>query len=91
MKVQAEVSIYPLRTDKLGNVIERFQDDLQSSGLTINKGSMSSTVTGGIDQMFTALKHAFTQSATDHQIVMVLKVSNACPLPALNEGSKEHE
>jgi len=41
---------------------------------------MSTTVTGEIGIMFTALADAFAKAATNGQVVMTITISNACPV-----------
>lgn len=79
MNVQAEVSLYPLRTSELGEAIEGFLGDLKDARLTVRKGNMSSTLAGDVDEVFAALGRAFKVVASRGQVVLVLTVSNACP------------
>jgi uncharacterized protein YqgV (UPF0045/DUF77 family) len=79
MNVQAEVSLYPLRTQNLGRPIDGFLDGLHAAGLTVEPGRMSSTVQGDVETVFTTLGNAFRDAAEEHQVVLILKVSNACP------------
>ena len=44
-------------------------------------GPMSSVALGEEEQVFSALKEAFVKSAEGGQVVWVLTLSNACPLP----------
>jgi len=80
MIVQAEVSLYPLRTPSLAGPIAVFLERLRHAGLEIEAGPMSSRVVGEGDQVFTALADAFDHVATDHHVVLSVKVSNACPV-----------
>jgi uncharacterized protein YqgV (UPF0045/DUF77 family) len=79
MNVQAEISLYPLRTDDLGHAIEEFLRDLKAAGLTVQPGNMSSTVSGDVNAVFSTIGAAFAAAAEDSQVVLVMKVSNACP------------
>lgn len=80
MNVQAEISLYPLRSDDLGNAIEAFLRDLNVAGLTVKPGNMSSTVSGDVNAVFSTMGAAFAAVAEDSQVVLVMKVSNACPI-----------
>lgn len=79
MKVQAEISLYPLRTTSLSKPIEKFCRSLEESGCEVSPGAMSTRVSGETDTLFDALRRAFQAAADDGQIVMTLKISNACP------------
>ncbi len=80
MNVQAEISLYPLRTADLGNAIEAFIRDLKAAGLTVQPGNMSSIVSGDVSAVFSTMGAAFAAAAEDSQVVLVMKVSNACPV-----------
>jgi uncharacterized protein YqgV (UPF0045/DUF77 family) len=80
MIVQAEVSLYPLRTEKLSRPIEAFCRLLTEAGLEIRPGPMSSYVLGDSTVIFPALQQAFKHIADKNEIVMTLKISNACPI-----------
>ncbi|MFW6106868.1 MAG: YkoF family thiamine/hydroxymethylpyrimidine-binding protein [bacterium] len=79
MNVQAEISLYPLRTDNLGHAIGRFLKALNAAGLTMQPGNMSSTVSGDVNAVFSTMGTAFAIAAEDSQVVLIIKVSNACP------------
>ena len=79
MNVQAEISLYPLRTEDLGNVIDAFLRDVRAADLTVQPGNMSSTVSGDVNAVFSTMGAAFAAVAEDGQVVLVMKVSNACP------------
>ena len=79
MKIQAEVSIYPLRISNLSKPIEEFWDALKHNELEIESGSMSTRITGDSDTVFVALRSAFTSVIEEYEVVMSVKMSNACP------------
>ncbi|NLX60325.1 MAG: hypothetical protein GXY74_14710 [Phycisphaerae bacterium] len=79
MNIQAEVSLYPLRIGELGTALHAFLATLQESGLEVQAGHMSSMVTGEAETVFTAAGRAFSAAAQNHEVVLVLKASNACP------------
>jgi uncharacterized protein YqgV (UPF0045/DUF77 family) len=80
MNVQAEISLYPLRTDDMGHAIGRFLGALNAAGLKVEPGNMSSIVSGDVNAVFSAMDVAFAATAEDSQVVLVMKVSNACPV-----------
>jgi len=79
MKVQAEVSLYPLRTQDVGGVVEGFIRRLRDQGIDLIIGPMSTRISGESKQVFDALRDGFAQVAEEHQVVLTVKASNACP------------
>jgi len=79
--ISAQLSLYPLGQDDLSPAIQSVLATLQRWRLPYEVGSMS-TVTWGDDQtLFSALREAFL-AATEHgPAVLVVTLSNACPLP----------
>lgn len=77
--ISAELSLYPLREADLGPAILEFVDELRQEGLKIQPGSMSTLLVGPRDQVFEALKRAFTAASRRHQIVLRMVISNGCP------------
>ena len=86
MNIQAEVSLYPLQTQEIGKAIHGFVGDLECAGLTVRKGSMSTAVSGDVDAVFAAVGKAFRTVANGSQVVLVLKMSNACPSDGATKG-----
>ncbi len=79
MNVQAEISLYPLRTEAVGPAVESFVSGLKESSLETDTGVMSTRVTGELSEVFCGISNAFARVAEQHEAVVVLKVSNACP------------
>jgi len=88
MKIQAQVSIYPLKTETLAQPVEEFCRRLLAPGLTVIAGSMSTLIVGESDGVFRAVKGVFQTLAAEYDVVMDLKVSNACP-DAVETGHRE--
>ena len=88
MRIQAQVSIYPLKTEALAPPVEQFCRRLQAPDLTVIAGSMSTLIVGESDGVFQAVKRAFQALAAEYDVVMDLKVSNACP-DAVETGRRE--
>ena len=78
MKVQAEVSLYPLRQNDLNEPIQKFIESLRSNNLKVKTGSMSSVVSGEESIVFQSLQKAFEQAAQKYEVVLTAKISNAC-------------
>ena len=79
MNVQAEISLYPLRSRDLRKPIESFLRELEAAGLSVRPGMMSSVVAGEESTVFSKVGAAFRTVAENGQVVLVMKVSNACP------------
>lgn len=79
MKVRAEISLYPLKTTELSSPIDEFCRILKAQGLEVQIGPMSSSVSGECKDLFEAVKEAFEKLAEKYQVVMTVKISNACP------------
>lgn len=78
MNIQAEVSLYPLRTEELAGPIETFCETLTDGGLAVQPGAMSTRIAGECEGLFTALGRAFGRIAQAHDVVLIVKVSNCC-------------
>ncbi len=79
MKVQAEVSLYPLRQEDLSVPIGRFVKVLENYKLYIKTGTMSSVIFGDSRVVFKGLQDAFEQLGKEYDVVMTAKISNTCP------------
>jgi len=79
MKIQAEISMYPLRVTELSRPIDEFCRMLQSHGLEVQLGPMSSLISGESKDVFKAVQEAFERLVEKYQIVVAVKFSNACP------------
>jgi uncharacterized protein YqgV (UPF0045/DUF77 family) len=82
MTVSAQISLYPLRQERLGPTIEAFRLALERHGFEAQVGPMSTLVIGESDRIFRALQHGFEAAAEGRQVAMLVTVSNACPTPA---------
>lgn len=80
MIVSAQVSIYPLRQDRLSPAIAAVSDALQAAGLRPEVGPMSTLVTGETIAVFRGLEDAFSRAGALGHVVMTITVSNACPV-----------
>ena len=82
MKVQAQISIYPLKTSSLSEAIDEFCRKLKDKGLKVQTRTMDSFVIGASDVIFKSVREAFEQIAEKYDVVMDFKISNACPKEA---------
>ena len=81
MFLAAQVSIYPMRKAHLTEPIDRALKVFEASGLDVSTGPMSSIVAGEGEALFTALRDAFQGIAENDPVVMVVTLSNTCPVP----------
>lgn len=79
MIIQAEVSLYPLRTTDLSEVIDDFVNALSDSPLKCTTHAMSTHIVGESKIVFERISEAFARVSDRSQVVLLLKVSNACP------------
>jgi len=77
----AQVSLYPLRQASIGPPIREAVRVFRKHGLKTRVGEMSTLVWGEEGALFAALQEAFHQAAEGGDAVMVVMLSNACPLP----------
>jgi uncharacterized protein YqgV (UPF0045/DUF77 family) len=77
----AQISIYPLRQDRLGPAVETVRAALEAHGLEPQIGSMSTVVVGEASMIFAALRQAFDQATNSGEVVMTVTIANACPIP----------
>jgi uncharacterized protein YqgV (UPF0045/DUF77 family) len=87
-RVSAQVSLYPLRQQDISAAIDETLEILARCDLRLEPGRMSTLITGDADAIFKALQAAFTQSARTGEVVMVVTISNACPLDVPQEPAK---
>jgi uncharacterized protein YqgV (UPF0045/DUF77 family) len=80
MTISAQISIYPLRQERLSPAIQAVSRALAGAGLQPEVGPMSTLVTGEADIVFAALQEAFVQAAATGHVVLTVTLSNACPV-----------
>ena len=78
----AQVSLYPLRQERLSPVIEEVLHIFREHGLKVQPGPMSTLISGEDGAIFAAIQNAFTHAAERGEVVMVVTLSNACPVAA---------
>jgi uncharacterized protein YqgV (UPF0045/DUF77 family) len=80
MVISAQVSLYPLRQERLSPAIQAVRETLTAAGLQPQSGPMSTLVMGEAVTVFAALQEAFARAAALGAVVMTVTVSNACPV-----------
>jgi uncharacterized protein YqgV (UPF0045/DUF77 family) len=78
--ISAQVSLYPLHQAHVSPAIEQALHVLQAHGLVVRPGDISTIVTGDDEAVFLSLKELFEQAAHQGDVVMVVTISNACPM-----------
>lgn len=79
MLTSAQISIYPLRQERLSPAVQAVSEALEARGLRAEVGPMSTLVTGEAAEVFDALQEAFAKAAASGHVVMTVTLSNACP------------
>ncbi len=85
MKIQAELSLYPLKTDLIENAVANSIKELSKSGISVVPGQMSTLVAGESDGIFRVVGECFEKACRTDKIVLVVKFSNACPEKAMGK------
>ena len=83
--ISAQVSLYPLGQGSLSPAIEEALRIFRDRGLEVQPGTMSTIVVGDDQSVFLALQGAFGHVAEQGHLVMVVTVSNACPVKSRAE------
>jgi uncharacterized protein YqgV (UPF0045/DUF77 family) len=80
MQIAAQISLYPLKQQKLSPAIETAWRVLEEKGLALQKGGMSTVVAGEAVEVFAAVQEVFLKSAEIGPVSLVVTFSNACPI-----------
>ena len=78
IKVQAEISLYPLGQKNFTKPIGLFCELLQKNGIEVRIGPMSSLISADSKVFFRCLTEAFEKIANEYKVVLTAKISNAC-------------
>jgi len=68
-----------LHQNDLTEPIQQFIESLRNENLNVKTGSMSSVISGDSKIVFQSLQKAFAQAAQKYEVVLTVKISNACP------------
>jgi uncharacterized protein YqgV (UPF0045/DUF77 family) len=80
--ISVQVSLYPLRQPHLGPTISGVLEVFRARGLEVTPGTMSTVIVGDSDAVFDGLKASFQSAAALSDVVMVVSISNCCPVSA---------
>lgn len=78
--ISAQVSVYPLRQERLAPAIDSVLEAFRREGIEVRVGAMSSVVAGETGPVFAALREGFERAAAMGEVVLVATLSNACPV-----------
>ncbi|HPX96264.1 MAG TPA: YkoF family thiamine/hydroxymethylpyrimidine-binding protein [Brevefilum fermentans] len=76
--ITAQFSLYPLRQSSLSQTINLALDALEDFNLKTQPGSMSTVISGTQRAVWGGLQGAFSNAASQAEVVMVVTISNAC-------------
>ena len=79
MYIQAELSLYALRTRDLSTPIDLFSKIFEGQEVRVISGPMSTLVGGESSLVLKLIEEAFEAVSQNYEIVLTAKVSNACP------------
>ena len=80
MFISAQVSLYPLRETHLSPALDDALRIFRDNGLDVSPGDMSTVVSGEDEALFAAIKDVFRKTSERGDVVMVVTLSNACPV-----------
>lgn len=79
MKITFQVSIYPIAKKDFKKPINNFISELKKEKLDVEVHETSTIGSGEIENVFDALKKAYTSAAKQGDTVMVLTLVNGAP------------
>jgi len=79
--VGVQVSLYPLGQADLLPAIQDVWDVLEQAGPQVQPGPLSTLVYGEDQAVLAALQEGFRRAAGKGPAVMVITLTNACPMP----------
>lgn len=88
MEIAAQISVYPLRQSRLAPTVNRAVEILETHGLEVRRGAMSSVVGGDHELVFTTLEQAFREVSAETEVVMVVTLSNVAAEPPEPPGEE---
>ncbi len=85
MFIEVQFSLYPLGENEISKYIEKIVEIVKSFSLPVEVGAMSSITYGESKIVFEAVNKAIESLEGTHYI-LVMTVSNACPLTQRKEN-----
>lgn len=84
-EISAQISLYPLGQKDYSSPVHEVLRVLSERELPYRMGSMSTVIWGDEGEVFAALREAFARVTETGLAVMTITVSNACPLPEMED------
>lgn len=76
--IACQFALYPLRTDRVGEVLDAALAEVAALGIEAAVGRMNTEIQGDEAQIFSALQAAYAREARMGEVVMTVTLSNAC-------------
>ena len=76
MKIQAELSLYPLFQQDVVPVVNNYIDCLKEYDIKTTVGKMSTHIKGELEEVFNATKSAYEKISSNSKCVLVAKFLN---------------
>jgi len=80
MYLEVDVSLYPLAEQYLQHPVHDFIEVLEKHGCEVENSPTSSIVKGESEKVFEAIRIGYEQAVLKSGCVLIVKVSNVCPL-----------
>lgn len=80
MKVELEVSLYPLTKEYLERPVQDFTELLEKHGCAVEHTPLSSIVKGESAKVFEALRLGYEQAVQKSGCALIVKACSVCPL-----------
>ena len=76
--IACQISYLPLRTDRVGEEVEKILSVIRNSGLECSIGVFATEIKGSKTQVFSLIQDIFEVAETEGQFVLDVKLSNIC-------------
>ncbi len=80
MEISAQISLYPLKQERLSPAIEEAWRIIEEYDIIIQKGLMSTVLIGERKEVFDAVTEIFEELSKKGMLVLNVAFSNACPV-----------
>lgn len=76
--IACQISYLPLRTDRIGERVEKILSVVRNSELECSIGVFATDIKGRKPQVFSLIREIFEVAETEGQFVLEVKLSNIC-------------
>jgi uncharacterized protein YqgV (UPF0045/DUF77 family) len=80
METSAQISLYPLKQERLSPAIEEAWRIIEKYDIIMHKGLMSTVLIGDRKEVFDAVTEIFEELSKKGMLVFNVTFSNACPV-----------